>query len=423
MIVEKYIRSLLYEHDCVVIPDFGGFIAHYMSASVHPIRHTFVPPSKEIAFNEMLKLNDGMLISHIASGEGISREEAAQKVRDFVESVREGIHRNQKYVFEEIGTLSLNFERNLQFAPFAHFNYLSESFGLPELLHKPIDRVPVLPKFRLKDRPATAVPAHAIKPVTLGDTPPVVFREAPKTRYRRGLLYALGIPAVFGMSALVGYLWFTDNDKETASLNPFHSYIEGRTQEEDSLGDVDTSYVLNTSTIAGIENAQQEPTEAPALPEPEPPVAEAVSTPPVSEEATKPSVEPEKNASQRVEAKAADTEITATKTAAPKAAAPEKVVAPEIITEGNAAPRYYVIVGGFGVKGNAFKLKKQLHKKGYSEAVVIRPEGKGLHKVSAIHFDQAEAAAAKASELKGEYGSVWVFKFYGLKIICAHFSF
>jgi hypothetical protein len=60
-------------------------------------------------------------------------------------------------------------------------------------------------------------------------------------------VYALGIPAVFGMSALIGYLWFTDNDKEMASLNPFHTYIEDRTREVDAVDDIDTSYVLNTS--------------------------------------------------------------------------------------------------------------------------------------------------------------------------------
>jgi hypothetical protein len=314
-------------------------------------------------------------------------------------------------VFEEIGTLSLNFERHLQFAPSGHFNYLSESFGLPELMHKPIDRVPVLPKFRLKDRPAAAVPVTAQKPVSAGNDQPIIFRDAPKSRFPRTLLYALGIPAVFGMSALVGYLWFSDNDKETASLNPFHSYIEGRTQEEDLVEDVDTSYVLNTSTIAGIAEAQTEPAQAPVLSEAEAPAAEVVMTPPVPEEAVKTPVETVKTASKRVEAKAADAETIAPKTATSKPVVPEKTFAPEIITQANAAPRYYVIVGGFGVKGNAFKLKKQLQQKGYSEAIVLHPEGKGLHKVAAVHFDQPETAAAKATELKGEYGSVWVFKF------------
>ncbi|MBD0257186.1 MAG: SPOR domain-containing protein [Cytophagales bacterium] len=417
MIVEKYIRSLLYEHDCVVIPDFGGFIAHYTSASVHPIRHTFVPPSKEIAFNEMLKLNDGMLISYIASGEGINREEAAKKVRDFAESVRDGIRRHQKYVFEEIGTLTLNYEQKLQFEPFKHINYLGESFGLPELIHKPIDRAPVLPKFRVKDRPvAAASPAAGEKPAPAPEPPPVFFRNTPKSRFRRGLVYALGIPAVFGMSALIGYLWFTDNDKEMASLNPFHNYIEDRTREEDAVDDVDTSYVLNTSAVALSPDEETPPTENTAPPgenttggavkEPTPEPAAPVAEVPKEEKL------PRKSPT----AKAADApEKVLVRAAAPKPAEPKaepkKVAAPEIITEANAAPRYYLIVGGFGVKGNAFKLKKQLQQAGFTGASVLHPASKGLHKVSAADFDNPEAAAAKAGELKGDYASVWVFKF------------
>jgi|GEM_PF-1645657 len=421
MIVEKYIRSLLYEHDCVVIPDFGGFIAHYTSASVHPIRHTFVPPSKEIAFNEMLKLNDGMLISYIASGEGISREEAAKKVRDFAESVRDDIRRHQKYVFEEIGTLTLNFEQKLQFQPFKHINYLGESFGLPELIHKPVDRAPVLPKFRVKDRPvAAAAPAGGEKPVPAAEQPPVRFRNAPKSRFRRGLVYALGIPAVFGMSALIGYLWFTDNDKEMASLNPFHTYIEDRTRQEDAVDDVDTSYVLNTSAVAlpPVEETAPADAQAPPVagslggeaiePTPEPPAL--VAKAPAAESL------PKKNPTAKA-ADAAEKSLareTAPKPVEPKVepkAEPKKAAAPEIITQPNAAPRYYLIVGGFGVKDNAFKLKKQLQQAGLSGASVLHPDGKGLHKVSAADFDQPEAAAAKVAELKGQYASVWVFKF------------
>ncbi len=416
MIVEKYIRSLLYEHDCVVIPDFGGFIAHYTSASVHPIRHTFVPPSKEIAFNEMLKLNDGMLISYIASGEGINREEAAKKVRDFADSVRDDIRRHQKYVFEEIGTLTLNFEQKLQFEPFKHINYLGESFGLPELIHKPIDRAPVLPKFRVKDRPvAAASPAGGEKPVPAAEPAPVFFRNTPKSRFRRGLVYALGIPAVFGMSALIGYLWFADNDKEMASLNPFHNYIEDRTRKEDAADDIDTSYVLNTS-VALPPAEETVPADTQEPPQENTPVVQATAPAPEPVAPVAEAPREEKLPKKSLTAKAADAAEKATaRETTPKPAEPnvepKKAAAPEVITEPNAAPRYYLIVGGFGVKGNAFKLKKQLQKAGLTGAAVLHPQDKGLHKVSAADFDTPEAAAAKAGELKGEYASVWVFKF------------
>ena len=140
MNIEKHIRQLLFEQNCVIIPDFGGFIANYVSAEIHPIRHVFAPPSKFIAFNELLKVNDGLLISQVSANEEISREDAAKEVKEFVEKITNEININKKYYFEEIGTLYYNHELKLQFDPDKSVNYLNASFGLPELQFKPIER-------------------------------------------------------------------------------------------------------------------------------------------------------------------------------------------------------------------------------------------------------------------------------------------
>lgn len=57
----RHIEVLLLEHDCVIVPDFGGFIAtrqpaHYVFAEQH-----FTPPVRVITFNKDLKDNDGLL--------------------------------------------------------------------------------------------------------------------------------------------------------------------------------------------------------------------------------------------------------------------------------------------------------------------------------------------------------------------------
>src|SRR4051794_23557059 len=117
VMIAKHIKELLFEQDCVVIPDFGGFIANYVSADIHPIRHTFAPPSKSIAFNEMLRLNDGLLASHIAQFERISREEALAKIKDFTNHLREELKQKHKYRLVEIGTLFMNQEQKIQFEP------------------------------------------------------------------------------------------------------------------------------------------------------------------------------------------------------------------------------------------------------------------------------------------------------------------
>ena len=51
MNVEKHIGELLYDHNCVIVPDLGGFVANYAPAKIHPTQHTFTPPTKNIVFN------------------------------------------------------------------------------------------------------------------------------------------------------------------------------------------------------------------------------------------------------------------------------------------------------------------------------------------------------------------------------------
>ena len=64
--IDVYISDLLYSYDCVVIPDFGGFVANYASAKVQAVQHKITPPSKKISFNKNLRTNDGLLNNYIA---------------------------------------------------------------------------------------------------------------------------------------------------------------------------------------------------------------------------------------------------------------------------------------------------------------------------------------------------------------------
>ena len=47
----KYIVQLLHQHDCVIIPDFGGFVAQYKPATLDSVTGFYSPPSKQILFN------------------------------------------------------------------------------------------------------------------------------------------------------------------------------------------------------------------------------------------------------------------------------------------------------------------------------------------------------------------------------------
>ena len=44
MKIEEHISELLFEHDCVIVPDFGGFVCNYAPARIDPVKHLFEPP-------------------------------------------------------------------------------------------------------------------------------------------------------------------------------------------------------------------------------------------------------------------------------------------------------------------------------------------------------------------------------------------
>ena len=82
--VSQYISDLLYTHDCVIVPNFGGFVGNRKSAELNKKTGSLSPPSKQILFNRKLTTNDGLLFSYIAQKEEISQEKAKIKVENFV---------------------------------------------------------------------------------------------------------------------------------------------------------------------------------------------------------------------------------------------------------------------------------------------------------------------------------------------------
>jgi len=126
--INQYIKELLFLNDCVIIPEFGGFITNYKPASI--VNNQFFPPAKEIAFNNKLISNDGLLVNYIADIEGINYFEAKQKLETFVEETQLNLERNRNVYFEGVGYLHYDSRENLQFEPQIKQNLLAESYGL-----------------------------------------------------------------------------------------------------------------------------------------------------------------------------------------------------------------------------------------------------------------------------------------------------
>lgn len=131
--VSKYIKDLLFVHDCVILPGFGGFVANYQAARIDNNSNTFSPPSKAIGFNRNLSKNDGLLINRLADAENLSYAESEKSVQFFIEDLRVRIQRGEKVLLEGIGAFCNDKRHNLQFEPSEELNFLADSFGLNEI--------------------------------------------------------------------------------------------------------------------------------------------------------------------------------------------------------------------------------------------------------------------------------------------------
>jgi nucleoid DNA-binding protein len=158
--INQYIKELLLLNDCVIIPEFGGFVANYKPATIE--NNQFFPPTKEIAFNNKLISNDGLLITYISDSEGINYFEAKQKLENFVEETQLNLERNRNVYFDGVGYLHYDSHENLQFEPQLKQNLLVESYGLQNFSYE---------KLYQRQMPKPAIKVEYKEPV------PVIFQK------------------------------------------------------------------------------------------------------------------------------------------------------------------------------------------------------------------------------------------------------
>ena len=139
MDVTAYIRELLFGHDCVIVPGFGGFIGNYTPARIDRSTDTFYPPVKKISFNRNLNHNDGLLAGRISGSNKINYGDARNLVEEFVAGIRKKLEKGEKVVFDNIGSFVNNHEGNIQFEPDSSVNYHLDSYGLEPFQCLPLE--------------------------------------------------------------------------------------------------------------------------------------------------------------------------------------------------------------------------------------------------------------------------------------------
>ena len=139
MDVTAFIRELLFSHDCVIVPGFGGFVGNYSPARIDRSTDTFYPPVKQISFNRNLNHNDGLLVGRISSSSRMNYGDARNLVDEFVSEIRRKLEKGEKVVFDNIGSFINNHEGNVQFEPDKNVNYHLDAYGLESFQCLPLE--------------------------------------------------------------------------------------------------------------------------------------------------------------------------------------------------------------------------------------------------------------------------------------------
>lgn len=140
MQLETYISDLLYRYECVTIPEFGAFLTQRSSATIDDATNSFYPPKKTVSFNEQIQKNDGLLAHYIADVEKIPFEAANEKIAKRVSSIKSYLTEGETVTFKSIGDVSFNNEGKIVFEPIYQLNYLTNSFGLSQLVSPKVSR-------------------------------------------------------------------------------------------------------------------------------------------------------------------------------------------------------------------------------------------------------------------------------------------
>lgn len=101
----QHIEVLLLENDCVIVPGFGGFIAHYAPAMRVAEENIFLPPTRVIGFNPQLRLNDGVLVQSYMAVYDTNFSDATKMVEREVAELIAVLHEEGKTDLPNIGEI------------------------------------------------------------------------------------------------------------------------------------------------------------------------------------------------------------------------------------------------------------------------------------------------------------------------------
>lgn len=140
----SHIEFLLHDHNCVIIPDFGGFVVN----TIPPQRDglaSFDAPICELVFNRDLTHNDGLLAqSYMKTCGNVTFELAMQKIEQDIQELKRQLREERHLEMGKLGSFTMHDDKRFVYTPGTFIR--PALFGLNKAVLKPLIQMqPVVP--------------------------------------------------------------------------------------------------------------------------------------------------------------------------------------------------------------------------------------------------------------------------------------
>jgi hypothetical protein len=146
---EEVICQLILRHNCVVLPNFGGFVSKTISAQIDVERGIIQAPYKQLLFNRNLISDDGLVLAEYARLNGLYYQEGVEQLSTFTDQLNSEIASGKQVSIPKLGVFSKDEHGIVRFEQDRHFNFLLSSYGLSQVTFVPNEVIQETPVIQL----------------------------------------------------------------------------------------------------------------------------------------------------------------------------------------------------------------------------------------------------------------------------------
>ncbi|MGP1420345.1 MAG: SPOR domain-containing protein [Tannerella sp.] len=133
-----HIERVLLVNDCVIVPDFGGFVLRRRPALFTAEKNAFSPAHNEMAFNPSLNHDDGLLTESYMQMYGMDFSEAQQTLRQDLDEWKKILDDHGTVSCGRLGSFRRNEDGTLIFDPETAY-YTIDAYGLTSFYMAPLE--------------------------------------------------------------------------------------------------------------------------------------------------------------------------------------------------------------------------------------------------------------------------------------------